>query len=232
MARVSTQDADIAAATDSPRDRLLAAAVRLLEDSGPDALQARKLAAEIGASTMAVYTHFGGMRQLMGAIAREGFVRLNTRLAQVPETRDPVADLLRLGVAYRDHAIANPQLYRVMFGVVTAGGQRLVTGDMNEMMSSAEASEGRTAFEHLVRGVARVIEAGTGTPEDPIQAASQIWSATHGYVLLEIAGYFGEHGYGQQNVLLPVATKLISSLGHSPQAVQRSARSVAGTFAA
>ena len=232
MATVSTQHADDRGAgdrdaADSPRDRLLAAAIRMLEDGGPEALQARKLAAEIGASTMAVYTHFGGMRQLMAAIAEEGFARLNGRMAQVPETGDPIADLIRLGVAYRDHATANPQLYRVMFGVVTAGGYKLATGDMNELMSSSQDSEGRTAFEYLVRSVARVIEAGSGPGEDAVQAASQVWSATHGYVLLEIAGYFGEEGYGQQNVLLPLATKLITGLGHSPEAVQRSVQQVA-----
>ena len=140
---MSPQHTDDLNATDSPRDRLLAAAIRLLEDSGPEALQARKLAAEIGASTMAVYTHFGGMRQLIAAIAREGFVRLNGRLAQAPETGDPVADLIELGLAYRDHAVANPQLYRVMFGVTAPGGHRLAGMDMNELMASGEFPEGR-----------------------------------------------------------------------------------------
>ena len=224
---MSPQHTDDLNATDSPRDRLLAAAIRLLEDSGPEALQARKLAAEIGASTMAVYTHFGGMRQLIAAIAREGFVRLNGRLAQAPETGDPVADLIELGLAYRDHAVANPQLYRVMFGVTAPGGYWLVTRDMTELMSSGQDPEGRAAFEYLVRGVARVIQAGSGAGEDAGQVASQIWSATHGYVLLEIAGYFGPEGYGLQSVLLPLGIKIITGLGHSPDAVRRSAQQVA-----
>ena len=227
MARVKLDDADALDAVDRPRDRLLAAAIRLLEDGGPEALQARKLAAEIGASTMAVYTHFGGMRQLIAAIAGEGFVRLNARLGEVPETGDPVADLIELGVAYRDHAVANPQLYRVMFGVTTPGGYRLVTMDMNELMSSGHDPKGRAAFEYLVRSVARVIEAGSGAGEDSVQAASQIWSATHGYVLLEIAGYFGPGATGMTTVMLPLAVKLICGLGHSPEAVWRSARRVA-----
>src|ERR1700747_2477742 len=44
------------------RDELLHAAVALLNEHGPDALQTRKVAAAAGTSTMAVYTHFGGMR--------------------------------------------------------------------------------------------------------------------------------------------------------------------------
>jgi AcrR family transcriptional regulator len=223
MARVSAQDLYEAG---EPRERLLLAAIRLLEDGGPEALQARRLATEIGASTMAVYTHFGGMRQLVEAVAREGFARFGRLLADVPETADPVADLLELGVAYRDHAVANPQLYRVMFGVTAPGGHRLVGVDMNELMASGEFPEGREAFGLLVRAVARVIEAGEGSAEDPVRAASQIWSAAHGYVLLEIAGYFGPPGRGVKTVFLPLAVKVISGLGHSQEAVWRSARRV------
>src|SRR5215469_12934589 len=149
MASVSVDDRD--AAVPATRQRLLAAALRLLEDGGPEALQARRLAAEIGASTMAVYTHFGGMRQLVEAMAREGFARFRRLLAAVPETEDPVADILGLGVAYRDHAVGSPQLYRVMFGVTAPAGHRLAGVDMNELMVSGHFPEGAEAFGILVR---------------------------------------------------------------------------------
>jgi len=220
MARVSAHDHPAS-------DRLVAAAIRLLEDGGPEALQARRLAAEIGASTMAVYTHFGGMRQLVEAVAREGFARFSRLLAAVPETADPVADLLELGVVYCDHAMANPQLYRLMFGVTAPGGHRLPGVDTRELMASGSFPEGRAAFGSLVRAVARVIAAGDGPGEDAVQAASQIWSATHGYVLLEVAGYFGPGGRGRETVLFPLAVKLISGLGHPQESVWRSARRVA-----
>jgi AcrR family transcriptional regulator len=207
----------------TPRERLLAAALRLLEDEGPEALQARRLAREIGASTMAVYTHFGGMQQLIVEVAREGFIRLRDRLAAVPETGDAVADFLVLGLAYREHAVANPQLYRVMFGVTAPGGFRFPGVDPNGLMTSGDLPEGRDAFRHLVRHVARMLEAGSGTGEDPASAASQIWSATHGYVLLEIAGYFGSPEQGMLEVFLPLGLKLVTGLGHSRESVNSSA---------
>jgi AcrR family transcriptional regulator len=226
MASMKVEDRD--AAVPDIRDRLVEAGLRLLEDGGPEALQARRLAAEIGASTMAVYTHFGGMRQLVEAVAREGFARFSRLLADVPETEDPVADLFELGVAYHDHAVDNPQLYRVMFGVTAPAGHRLVGVDMNELMMSGNFPEGAEAFGTLVRAVERVLAAGDGTTgEDAVGAASQIWSATHGYVLLEIAGYFGPGATGMTTVMLPLSVKLICGLGHSPEAVWRSARAVA-----
>jgi AcrR family transcriptional regulator len=226
ITRVNAQEFPGTGTDDTPRGRLLAAALRLLEDEGPDALQARRLAAEIGASTMSLYTHFGGLRQLITEIAREGFARLSAAEAQVPDSDDPVADLLELGIAYHDHAVANPQLYRVMFGVTSPGGIRFPGLDMNEFMTDTLFSEGRDAFGHLVRHVARVLEAGTGTGEDPVTAASQIWSATHGYVLLEIAGYFGGAENGMRGVFLPLAIKLAAGLGHPAHQVERAAERV------
>jgi AcrR family transcriptional regulator len=106
---MATMSADEQAAEDSTRERLLHGAIRLLSSSGPEALQARKVAAEIGASTMAVYTHFGGMPQLVEAMVREGFRRLDRRLAEVAVTEDPVADLFAVGLAYRSHALDHPE---------------------------------------------------------------------------------------------------------------------------
>jgi AcrR family transcriptional regulator len=203
----------------SPRDRLLDAAIRVLAESGPEGLQARRLAAEVGMSTMAVYTHFGGMPQLIREIAREGFVRFGRRLREAPRSDDPVADLLTLGLAYRDHAVENPQLFRLMFGVTApAGNRRTAAGDHTGDLPESEA-----AFAHLVGAVTRVIESGRAREEDPVPAAEQIWSAMHGYVLLEIAGYFGKDDYGVEQVLLPLGTKLAIGAGDTPEAAARSA---------
>ena len=229
MARVSDADGEGGNAgeidegenPDGPRDRLVAAAIRLLEDSGPEALQARKLAAEIGASTMAVYTYFGGIKQLIHAMAREGFARLSRRLEEVPATDDPVADLFGLGLAYRDHALDSPQLYRVMFGVTAPGGHRMTGKDLTTQVSPTDMPEGAAAFGHLVNGVARIRPAGD---EEPARVAAQLWSAIHGFVLLETAGYFGPDGQGLTQVWLPLGVKLATGPGRPAGRMLRSAQ--------
>src|ERR1700761_1555958 len=82
------------------RDELLHAAVGLLDEHGPDALQTRKVASAAGTSTMAVYTHFGGMRSLIAEVAEEGWGQIDAAQS-VPQTDDPVADLMATGLAYR-----------------------------------------------------------------------------------------------------------------------------------
>src|SRR5687767_15127295 len=109
------------------RTRLLEVALRLLEEAGPEALQARKLTAEVGTSTQAVYTLFGGMPGLFEAIVADGFARFTQHVARVPETDDPVTDFFTKGWAYCDWALEHPQLYRLMFGL-TGGRLRLHRG--------------------------------------------------------------------------------------------------------
>jgi AcrR family transcriptional regulator len=206
----------------SPRERLLDTAIRMLAEGGPETLQARRLAAEVGLSTMAVYTHFGGMPQLINEIAREGFVRFGRRLENAPRTDDPVADLLELGLAYRDHAWENPQLYRLMFGVTAPDTRQAAPAPF-----AGDLPESEAAFAHLVGAVTRIIASGRARAEEPARAAAQIWSAIHGYVLLEIAGYFGTDGRGVEEVLLPLGVKLAIGAGDTPEAAARSAALIA-----
>ncbi len=102
------------------REQLVEGGIRILERDGISALSARKLAAETGTSTMAVYTHFGGMTDVIDAIASEAFARFTRALTEVEQTDDPVADFFVMGVRYREFALANPQRYQLMFGTSAA----------------------------------------------------------------------------------------------------------------
>lgn len=221
----------------SPRERLLETAIRMLAERGPEALQARRLAAEVGMSTMAVYTHFGGMPQLIQEMAREGFVRFGRRLEEAPRGDDPVADLVSLGLAYRAHALENPELYRLMFGVTPLAGTRHARADLTVAPGapgapgspvSGDLPEGQAAFDQLVAAVTRIAGSGRARDEeDPVHVAAQMWSAVHGYVLLEMAGYFGDGERGVEHILLPMAIKLAVGAGTLPEAAEQAAERAA-----
>jgi AcrR family transcriptional regulator len=185
------------------RQRLVETAARLLADEGPAALSTRRLAQEVGTSTMAVYTHFGGLPQLVRAVVSEGFTRLAEHMAAVPETDDPLADLARLGEAYRANAHDNPHLYAVMFGSASLGGYRL---------TREELAEGRYTFDVLVAGTQRVMDAGIWTPGDAEAVAGQLWASLHGFVMLELAGYYDGDPDAEQRVLLPMMANLAIAL--------------------
>lgn len=220
MANVSARDLEAAEEAEEPRSRLVDAAIRLLEAGGPEALQARRVAAEINASTMAVYTHFGGMRQLVQAVAREGLARMAGVMGAVPETPDGVEDIFEIAWVYRAFAIENPQLFRMMYGVTEPGGHELAEE------ASLWLPEALEAYGHLARAVERALQSGSGAIEDVTSATMQIWCAGHGYVLAELAGYFGGHGYGIEVVGAPLVAQLVVGLGHPPEAVNRAVRVV------
>lgn len=178
MSRVSPRQAD-----PDLGPALMETAARLLAEEGPSALSTRRLAAAAGTSTMAVYTHFGGMDDLVRAMVHEGFRRLNARMVEVTASDDPVADVAAMGIAYRDNAVENRHLYSVMFGGSSLGGFSLTDEDRQY---------GRYALEPVVRAVARCMETGRFRQGDPQAVANQMWIALHGLVTLELGGYLIE----------------------------------------
>jgi AcrR family transcriptional regulator len=205
----------------SQRDHLLEVARRAVEESGPEVLRARALTAEVGTSTQAIYTHFGGMPGLFEAIVADGFARFSAHVAQVPESEDPVADFFAKGRAYSEWALTHPQLYRLMFGLIGGGLRRHAGLEMSVAGTVTNSPEAQSAVDVLVRSMQRVRDSGRIDPVDPVIAAGQFLSATHGYILLEIAGVFGAIGNGLDTILA-LAVNLMVGLGDSREAATRS----------
>jgi AcrR family transcriptional regulator len=129
---------------------------------------------------MAVYTHFGSMSGLVREIVHEGFVRLQGFLTQVKQTDDPVADMALLGRAYRHAAVANANLYAVMFGGASLAGFSLTEEDRQH---------GRYTMADVVDCAGRCVAAGRFAAADPELITHQMWIATHGLVTLELGDY-------------------------------------------
>jgi AcrR family transcriptional regulator len=193
------------------RAALLATARRVLETGGPDALQARKVAAEAGTSTQAVYTQFGGMPGLLQALTLHGFDEMAETISAVPESDDPVADHLLKGWTYAEWALVNRQLYRLMAGIST-GDQRTMAAMTLEAMSAFP--EGHKAVSVLHRSVQRMMDANRIRTDDAQLVASQFLAATHGYVMLQIAGAFGDEAAGLA-VIGMLAVNLLVGMGDS-----------------
>src|SRR3954452_7762878 len=90
--------------TTTPRETLLDAALRLLEERGPGALRVRDLSEAVGKSTMAVYTHFGSKQGLLEQLYLHGFSRLEDRLQAVASAGNGRQELLPFALAYREFA--------------------------------------------------------------------------------------------------------------------------------
>ncbi|HYO37704.1 MAG TPA: TetR-like C-terminal domain-containing protein [Geodermatophilus sp.] len=186
------------------RGLLVERAARMLADREPVTLRA--LVEGTGASTMAVYTHFGGMPGLWSAVRQEGFTRLAARLDGVARTDDPVRDLAALGVAYARNALDAPELYRAMF-------------DARADLADAPAAD--ATFERLVAAAARARDGGRlAADTDPLALATRYWAAGHGLVSLVVQGVL------PADALAPLATDtavaLLAAAGDDPSRCRRS----------
>lgn len=167
------------------RESLLEAAARILARDGSVGLSTRRLAKEVGTSTMAVYTHFGSMDDLVRAAVHEGFARLDAKMVMIGDSADPVADVVAHGRLYRWNAHQNPDLYQVMLGALNIAGFSL---------TDADRLHGRYVLDILVASVRRCMAAGRFADGDPELVAHQFWTALHGLVTLEVGGYlFAPH---------------------------------------
>jgi len=155
--------------------RLLDTAGKRLADEGPQALSLRKLAAEAGTSTTAVYSLFGGKPELMAAIHAEADRRFGDELSAVEATDDPLADLNRLALAYRNFALTNPHLYVVMFG-------RSAPEEQDEQFDAAADQ----TFGPLLGMVRRAADAGLLLDVEPADIAMGLWAIVHGLMSLEL----------------------------------------------
>lgn len=187
------------------RTALLEAAARQIATGGSGSLTLRRLTEEVGTSTMGVYTHFGGMQNLRQEIRREGFTRLRDHLDAVVPSRDPLADVARLGWAYYDNALENRHLYRVMFL------------DHHE---PADDVVGLDTFDTLVAVVARCIEDGRFAAAEPFDVALQLWTAVHGLVTLELSGLIAPELAVE--MLMTTWRTLFLGFGAEPKALARS----------
>jgi hypothetical protein len=66
---------------------------------------------------------------------------------------------------------------------------------------------------------------------DPLSMMFQFWSAMHGYVLLELAGYLGQDDAGLESVLLPLGASVLKGWGDSPEKVKKSQKLALEIFA-
>ncbi|WP_034485920.1 TetR/AcrR family transcriptional regulator [Actinomadura oligospora] len=198
----------------SVRPALVDVGARLLAEEGPKALSARRVASEVGCSTMAVYTHFGGMSGLVREMVHVGFTRLKDCLGRVADTGDPVADTALLGRAYRHNGLENPHLYAVMFGASSLASFSL---------SENDRQHGRYTLAGVARCAERCIGAGRFQDDDPMLVANQMWIAVHGMVALELGGYLVEP-YDADQCFETQLTGLMISAGDDREAAERSVR--------
>ncbi len=152
-------------------DRIIAAARRIAESDGWNAVTIRRLAEEIEHSQPVLYSHFENREAIVAAVAVEGFRDLTTALRQAARDLANGDALESVALAYLAFAERHPALYEAMFTLPTA--LRFATADTQPDL--------RDAFAALAAVV-------SPSSPDVDLATETLWAALHGLAELDRSG--------------------------------------------
>lgn len=139
----------------SPRDRILAAAARLLAEGGREAVTVRAISAEAHVQAPTIYRQFGDMRGLLAEVASQGFAAYLDAKATQQRTDDPVEDLRNGWDLHVAFGLANPVVYALTYGDPRPGlrpaAARQARGMLRDLVQRvAEAGRLRVGVDHVV----------------------------------------------------------------------------------
>jgi len=153
------------------RTALVAEALKLLEKQDLEELSLREVARNVGVSATAVYRHFPSKESLLKALAQHGLAMLAEQQKWAAAKASGASAFAQTGRAYVRFALANPNLFRLIF-IHTPGRLR----------PDVDSPEGSPA--RLLRGYVAHALGPRASAEQVFVAALQAWSLVHGLSML------------------------------------------------
>ncbi len=163
---------------------LLDAAVALVDETKNWEFSLREVARRANVSHNAPYNHFSDKRDLLLAVAAEGYRQLSDQLLRSTARSDGAKEaLLASGRAYVHFGLKHPALYRLMFGSVLVPS----ANERPESLQQASDDAKRVLQGIILSG----IETGAFKVSIPVKADHVVlaaWAQVHGLTMLLIDG--------------------------------------------
>lgn len=152
------------------RSALVAAGLKALETTAVQDLSLRQLAREVGVSATAVYRHFPDKDALLSALAQEGISQLADWQQAAAKASADSDGFAATGRAYVRWALANPALFRLLFG---------------QCSTVSDTVFGQNAAADMLRTYAENL---TGNRDSTRRLMIQAWAVVHGLAMLMLDG--------------------------------------------
>jgi AcrR family transcriptional regulator len=166
---------------DRLRGEIVEAAAALIAEKGREALSLRSIARRAGVTAPAIYAHFGDLDQIVGDVVDSTFDVLTDYLWRGAQGyADPVARLRAICRAYVAFGRERPLEYAVLFS-------RTVERQPGGSQKTIDNMQGGAAFGLLLDAIRACIDSGASKSTTPVEDATTIWVALHGYVGLGAA---------------------------------------------
>jgi AcrR family transcriptional regulator len=163
----------------STAQKIAAAARRLLDKEGADAVTMRQVADAVGITAMAVYRHYADRAALLNTLANEGFDELAIQLSATRLSGDIEKRLAKILDIYLDHALMNPRLFELMFLRQREGARQY----------PRDFKAGRSPTANLMAELIQEgMETGYFRKDDPWEIVFEMGALLQGLIMLYLGG--------------------------------------------
>ena len=160
-------------------DKIHAAARKLLDKEGAEAVTMRRVAQAVGITPMAIYRHYPDRAALLNALADTGFQELAESLKAKRFTGDLETRLAKMADLYLDHAMENPRLFELMF-LAKREGARQYPSDFKDRQSPTATLMADVIVEAMRQGELK--------EDDYWEITFEIGALSHGLIMLYLGG--------------------------------------------
>jgi len=162
-------------------DQIAAAALKILEAEGVNAVTMHRVAQELGITPMALYYHYKNRDALLQRIVDDEILRLAS-FTYTPATPGAIAAAMEEIVdRYLDYAFTRGHVFDYVFNVWRK--------NMSKYPQDFRARRS-PSLNPVADRVTQMMEAGHLRKDDTWEVAMQLWAPAHGYVTMYRTGRF------------------------------------------
>ncbi|WP_127781886.1 TetR-like C-terminal domain-containing protein [Rhodococcus sp. X156] len=156
------------------RDKVIGAAVEVIDELGWDQLSMTSLSARVGVVVPSLYNHVRSLDDVRGAVQVRTMAELGEQLRAAALGRTGTEGITALADTLRTFATTHPQRYQALTAAPVERTELVVAAlDVNTVLSEMLLSCGVP-------------------PEESLQAAVSLFAALHGFATLVNSGFLGD----------------------------------------
>lgn len=158
-------------------DVIVEAATALVIEKGYNNFSVRELAQVLHVKAASLYNHVSGVDDINREVGKLASKKLNQKLEEVTQGKEKDEAIEALSYAYRDFVKNNYELYRAVIGLPA--------------LDAPEQGEGlKIVGRESIRVIRHVVHQYGISEEEAVHFSRCLRSALHGFISLEMAGYF------------------------------------------
>jgi AcrR family transcriptional regulator len=178
------------------RSEILTAARTILQTGGFPALSMRTLAEAVGVRAPTLYDYFASKEDVLNALFLEAVGIAREYFRERTEGANPGTDrIIQMGIAYRQFAIENPTLFRLIFDRI----------DSSYVPGPEQAGAGKVLFDAVQAEVETALTLGEFAPGNSEAIAISLWGLVHGLATLQLSGFVDKCSEMSPEEILDVA---------------------------